>query len=328
MPLPFKDIRDQLRACQDKEWQAKLFSTVDRVPAHLRLNACALLGVDATGHEIPTEQLKPDFEQAKALANLPVADRTALFEGLFPGKGAVLEAGWQLMQQLPYRAGFAWRSPHNEAPGLGLRLEWLTKTTALLANFGNRPLPWFAAWHGHALGLDTDCLGVLLAAAMDLGGAESDELVVTVQRIAEGQDEIGRMTYDLIHACLCSRRPEMQAILTKLLLEAGREEGARAKVLSPLANSLPESFHHFGQLILDHRLARFSSTVQAFNGWFGFPYDAASGGKVEKVLRKVLEFLDDPPACAAMMRRRCISGFGRRRFRTSGESNLKTWTTC
>ncbi|MCC6821055.1 MAG: DUF4132 domain-containing protein [Verrucomicrobia subdivision 3 bacterium] len=302
MPLPIKDIRDRLRACQDKEWQPKLFSTMDRVPAHLRLNACALLGVDATGREIPTEQLKPDFEQAQALASLPVADRTALFEGLFPSKGAVVEAGWQLMRQLPYRAGFAWRSPNHEAPGLGLRQEWLTRTTALLAVFGNRPLPWFAAWHGHALGLDTDCLGVLLAAAMDLGGPESDELVVTVQRIAEGQDEIGRMTHDLIHACLCSRRPELKKLLTKLLLEAGREEGLRQKVLNRLEFSLPESFSHFGQLILEHRLARFSSTVQAFNGWFGFPFDAASGGKVEHLLRKVLEFLDDPPALAAGLR--------------------------
>ncbi|MCC6235226.1 MAG: hypothetical protein IT580_21470, partial [Verrucomicrobiales bacterium] len=294
MPLSEREVQEQLRTALDKDWLPRLLGAVQRVPSGMAPLALDLLGVDADGRERTPAEMPSFFARAQSIANLSAADRQALFEGLFPGKGAVLEGGWQLLRKLPYRNGYPWRCPVAEAPGLPSRLEWLTSMTGALGALGNRPLSWYAVWHGRTFALDFSGLGVLLAAGMDLPGTDADELAATVQRVLQGGDEIGRPTRELIRACLHTRRPGMSEFITQHLLTAGREEGLREMILGCVDSSRAEVLPQFARLILDHGLARFSSTIQAFNEWFGFPYDAPTGPLVNPMLQQTLRLLEDP----------------------------------
>ena len=61
------------------------------------------------------------------------------------------------------------------------------------------------------------------------------------------------------------------------------------------------AFRRMLRLILDENLSRFSSVVRAADTWFGFMWDGASAVKIDSILQRVLQYLDDPATRGAAM---------------------------
>src|SRR5439155_8775929 len=75
----------------------------------------------------------------------------------------------------------------------------------------------------------------------------------------------------------------------------------RQVILESVDESHPQMFRRMLRLILDEDLARFSSVVRAADTWFGFMWDGASTVKIDKLLRRVVLFLEDSDARAAAL---------------------------
>src|SRR5438105_11039 len=138
------------------------------------------------------------------------------------------------------------------------RLDWLRSVARALDGY---PLDseWIAAWapyvtHG------PDELGILLAGAIDAGGAVGDRVLQILMDSAAGRHEIGSMDSHVTIALLACSRPEAWEFMEKMLLAAKREEGLRQSILEKIDVSHPQAFRRMLRVIKDNDLARFSAT--------------------------------------------------------------------
>jgi hypothetical protein len=112
-------------------------------------------------------------------------------------------------------------------------------------------------------------------------------------------------------------RPEGWEFMEKMLLAVQRQEGLRQVVLESLDEAHPEAFRRMLRHIQQHDMTRFSATVRAMNGWFGYGWEAASVKEANGVLEKVIRYLENPAACRAAIE----SGDGQ-------EAYLGLWTVA
>ena len=223
---------------------------------------------------------------------------------LFPKMQGTVERAWEGMAQRPYQTGERrkpFRCPHHDGAQAELRGAWLLRLGKELGNY-EQDARWLAQWTGHLVSWhDKVDYAWLLAGALDPSTPESAEVLQTLKDIASGEDE--RVDFDtwVIGALLASNNPEAWQFVEQLLLAAKRQEGVRQAILERVDEAHPGAFRRMLRLILDENLARFSATVRAFDCWFGFHWDGASGMEVNRVLESVLELLDDEDARAAAL---------------------------
>ena len=214
-------------------------------------------------------------------------DRSQFFRAINHDLAPTVEVAWQLLMQLPYQGSYlrkGFRAPRHPACTAMERGKWLSDWIALNAK-SSRDLASIAL--GTGLGYGTHHVaGVLLAAAIDAGTAES----AAVYGALAGSDT-GRHT---ITALLCCSRPEAWAEVERLLLAAQRQEGLRQVILETVDLAHPEAFRRMLRLIRAEKLTRFASTARAIAVWFGMTVDSAEEKKMNGLLDTLIECLDDP----------------------------------
>jgi HEAT repeat protein len=85
------------------------------------------------------------------------------------------------------------------------------------------------------------------------------------------------------------------------LVAAQRQEGLRQTIFQAIPRTHPQVFRRFLRLILEQDLTRFSATIQAANGWFGFHADVSQRRQMEQSLQSVLGFLEQPALAEAAL---------------------------
>lgn len=228
-------------------------------------------------------------------------DRTVVKLGskLFPQCAQAFEAAWQLHELLPYGTGPA-QTPFRAAACPNLlrprRNAFLAELLLRLDGLDEDPL-WLAAHAPHlSVFGGSESIGLLLAAVIDQGGNQADDIQDILRQSAEGRHEIGQMGRHVTTAFLCSRQPGCWEYVEKLLLAAQRQEGVRQAILESAGFSHPNAFRRMLRLIVDHNLTRFSSVVRAADVWLGLLLDSQSSRYIHDVLESVARFLDDDHA--------------------------------
>lgn len=299
--LNSEQAQAELKKLETKQWAQARLSTLDRLPENMRLTARSLLGqFEPAVLEPESASLEQNQQKIiECMTKLDEAGRLLLFESFFPGLAPAVERGWQLLDRLPYQSGWSrkpFRAPGHPSALLVRRVDWVS---GLLITIGpyQQSVPWFAAWAAHLVQYQAaDALGILLAAAIDAGGSEGEEVFRILCASAKGEHEVGAMGRHVTRALLSASRPDGWEFVEKLLLAAQREEGLRQTILESADEAHPEAFRRMLRLVLDHDLVRFSATVRAFDTWLGYQWEAASAGGVKATIEKLLAYLEDPAA--------------------------------
>ena len=235
---------------------------------------------------------------------LGTADWKRTIATLLPQLAPSVESACAALARRPFQEGIArkpFRCPRSADTLADIRGRWLLHTTLLLGEY-DADVRWVAERAAHLAGWSggTD-IGWLLAGAIDRGDATGLEVQEILEASALGEHPTGQMGRHVTQALMSCDRPEAWAFVERLLLSAQRQEGVRQVILESVDESHPQAFRRMLRLILDEDLTRFTSVVRAADTWFGFMWDGSSGLAIDRVLERVLLFLDDPAACAAAL---------------------------
>jgi hypothetical protein len=296
-----EEAQKQLQFFRVPDLHARRLARADRLPKELREIARTLAG--ETGEKLAPQDLRArQTEAMDRLDGLGEKERLAVFEVLQPRLAPHLERMGAMGLRLPYQSGWhrkAFRAPHHPPVTRTARLARLQQLAAILASF-EPDAAWLAAWAPHFTShFSADAVGTLLAAAVDGGGSEGEEVFQILLASAKGEHPVGAMGRHVTRALLTASRPEGWEFIEKLLLAAQRQEGLRQVILETADEAHPEAFRRLLRLVREHDLARFSAVVRALDVWFGFGWDAPQTREVNAALDRVIRFLEDPDARAA-----------------------------
>ncbi len=291
-----------------KSWMETRLESLKPLSPELREAGHALIGCPRG--KIETELRDPPVGSRvlgrRRLRDFDDADLLALGKALFPKFPAVFEAGWRQFEHLPSQHGYE-RKPFRASTRSDVlrpvRVDFLENLLVALDGF-DQDIPWIAAHAAHLSAWRSGLsLGVLLAAAIDMGTPESAAVEQILRESAEGLHPVGQMGQHVVAAMLATRKRECWEYMAKLLLAAQRQEGLRQAILEYADFGHPDAFRLLLRTILDHSMERFSATVRAFNVWLGLPLDSQSQKYVRDTLTSLAGFLDEPEA-----RRKALEG--------------------
>ncbi len=241
---------------------------------------------------------------ARQLDELSPDELRAVFEAFLPGLTPLVADTFQFLKRLPcqdYGGRKPFRSFRDRHTAVG-RARWLDNMRQSLEIYRPDILTpaWLAAWAPylgrHSRAPCNEDVAYLLASVIDGGGLEAHEVLEILQASATNEHEVGSMGRHVPRALLTCSNPDAWEFIEKLLLAAQRQEGLRQVILQTVDEAHPEAFRRMVRLILEHDLVRFSSVVQAVNGWVSLAWDSASAGVIKKSLESILLYLDDEVA--------------------------------
>ena len=308
MPLNREKAQEQLEKCQDPKRQAKCLDRVRALPKALSAPAFGLIGRTADGKDIrdwqKAKQVRDDA--TAAVDQLSAAQRVKLFAAIFPHLGKSFAAVWDLFPRLPYQDDYerrAFRAPNTPALYNDRKRSWFQGVYDELNPYKDDllTLPWIAAWAPYMGYSGADDVGLLLAAAIEAGGKEGEEVFDILKESAAGRHPTGAMGRHVTRALLVAEREDGWEFMEKMLLAAQRQEGLRQAILETVNEAHPGAFRRMVDLILDRDLMRFSSVVRAVDVWFGFGLESISAGQVKKILTQVSKLLKDARARKAAL---------------------------
>jgi hypothetical protein len=303
--LKQEEARAQLEKVEIKEWIAARMGAIDGLPAGLRDTARTIMGPEEPVSLLQAQKSSRQQDLAKGFKSMDEKGRLQFFETLAPGLGTVIERGWQMHDRLPFQGGYErkpFRAPGHPDAIITRRINWLVETLRIVGPY-QKNIAWFAAWAPHVAHYRlADALGILLAAAIDGGGSEGEEVFQILCASGRNEHEIGGMGRHVTRGLLNASRPEGWQFIENMLLAAQREEGLRQVILETVDEAHPQAFRRMLRLIIDQNLARFSATVRAFDVWLGYQWDAVSVGVVNKTIEKMHLYLEDATAREAALK--------------------------
>ncbi len=278
-----------------------LLPSIKKLPKDLRKIGYALLGCDADGHsDWPDHatQRAYQIEQAVALDRL---DRTRLRRLLSALLGIIAEpaeAAWQWMRSLPLPAELCeapFRTPLTseraadelsqfEQWSLAYRWHWLVRIIGLAAPFeGNTLSPtWLATWSTQFDRSLDEPIAFLLAAVIDGGGPDGDEVFAVLLRTLAAQ-QLGTASANgaaghAIRALLYASREQGWHEVRQWLAMSKSFDTAPQPVLAAMRYAHPGALSQIFEAIAEHQLVRHLEVVQLLDQWLGLAW-ATPGSK-------------------------------------------------
>ena len=310
-PEAAKKLLEQwdLPASQKDDWQEvdRYRAALKKLPKKLRDIGFAFLGEHPTGQDWDWEKRREFIEQQKqACDKLSATDRKKLFAQFFGSMAADVELAWQFLRGLP-NGYVVFRSPQDPAATLSQR--W-NVTESLLNIVSSRTkevlstawlvtwAPYVSDWHG-----GEQEVGLLAAAVITSAPKKkADEVFDILMQSATKEHEIGAMGRHVALGLLAADREAGWEMMEKMLLAAQRQEGLRQVLFSSVVRAHPTAFARFLRLIVEHKLTRFSSVVQAMNDWFHVQFDVGAKKKIHNHLEELSSVLSDAKAQQAALK--------------------------
>src|SRR6516162_5464721 len=175
-----EEAEKRLQKFQIKNWEKQRISELGRLPKKLCAIGRGLFYRDPKGKSISDWDKRRQAQEAAQgqLAELSPGERQKIFAVLFPKLARRLEDAWQLVARLPYEVDYerkGFRAPNDPAVQQTARAGWLDQLVDELKGY-DPDIAWVAAWAPHLGYGGADAVGILLAAAIDSGGKEGDEV--------------------------------------------------------------------------------------------------------------------------------------------------------
>jgi hypothetical protein len=293
--------REQLGKIRSKKNKKARYARVQKLPKPLAALGMGIFGLLPDGQSPKEWSARRKLEQSSTTSlSLDPKGRAKVFAALFPTLAKEVEAGWQVLGQMPCTTGYirrGFRCPGRPEMYVSNRQDYLEHVFNSLAEIPDDILTteWVAAWAGH-LGYRSDEFGYLLAGVIDAGGEQADAVLNILKDSAASRHEIGGPGGHAIRGLLCCSKPEAWEFAEKLLLAAQRQEGLRQTILEAVDEAHPEVFHRMVGVVLDNNLIRFASVARAAGVWFGEDEEVENPKKLKADLQSCRELLQDPAA--------------------------------
>jgi hypothetical protein len=293
--------RQQLGKLRSRKHAEARYARARKLPKPLAAAALGIFGRLPDG-KYPKEW--DDREKLQRAATVRLADdakgRARVLAALYPTLHASVEAGWQLLLQVPYTIGYdrrAFRAPGRPEAYHGKRQAYLENVFECVGQLPDDTLTpdWLAAWAVH-LAWSSDPLGYLLAGVIDAGGPTAETVLTTLKDSAANRHEIGGPGGHATRGLLCCARPDAWEFVENLLLAAQRQEGLRQAILEAVDEAHPEAFRRMVGLLLDHNLMRFASVARAAGVWLGGEEMVENPKQLKADLQAIRDLLTDPGA--------------------------------
>jgi Trp operon repressor len=127
------------------------------------------------------------------------------------------------------------------------------------------------------------------AAALNQQDATVTELL---HDIVYNRHETVKVSRPVIKAMLLSKREDAWEAVIKLLLSAQRQEGLRQTILECLDETSLGAMKTLIEVVVEHKLARFSSVVRAVDVWAGFGWESEREATVRRFLELAHTYLN------------------------------------
>jgi HEAT repeat protein len=287
--LTAEQAEEALKKFEIPDWEERRKRELGGLGARYAGIGRGMLGLRAWGRAA-------DKDPAVDMDALKPNERTAIFDVIFPGLGASLEAMWTAGQRMPYQWGYTrrgFRAPNDAELTRDARSRRFAEVLDSLRGYAPDET-WIARWApflDYARGL-----GVLLATIIDRGDKSAGKIFDLLVASARGEDEIGGMGRHVTTALLTASRPDGWTFVEGLLLAAQREEGLRQAVFEAVDEAHPDAFRRMLDLIVARDLVRFSSTVRALDVWLGYLLGGGSVAATKAAISTVSSFLKDDRA--------------------------------
>lgn len=293
------EAREQIEKLRDRQWVDKRLDALRATEPRARKRLARAIG--------PFHKDDWDYRTTKARIaamrsmtdGLDAAGRVKTWSALFPKLGDAIERAWLDMGAKPMRSDLGappFRAPGRKQAVLDRAAEFVVDLCDILKGLDVDAM-WVARHAQHVVpewrGLWPEQLGLLLAAALNAGGPDAEEVRQILLDSVAGRHETARFGKHTIIALLNSREPEDWKAIGNMLLAAQRQEGLRQSILDRVDEAHPDAFRYVIGLILEHDLARFSSVVRSFDAWFRTLWAGGSVKPVNEGLATVARCLDD-----------------------------------
>lgn len=194
--LKQEDAEKALKAFHSESFDKQCLKALRGAPQRVREIGEALIcgwNCDTDGVKVRTTYEEWCKTTAQT-AELSDDDRLSLFRILFPKLVPYVEAGWQLHRRLPYVIGHVskpFRAPREADVAKEAGAVWVRGLHAYLSGY-DQDIRWIATWaayiHPYSVSMP---ISALLAAAIDAGGAEGDEVFDILAASARGEHHSG-----------------------------------------------------------------------------------------------------------------------------------------
>lgn len=124
----------------------------------------------------------------------------------------------------------------------------------------------------------------LMSVEIDAG---NEAIIEKTKDIICGDNNAGRISYDLLRGIVASRNTGLYELEGKLLLAARLQEGLRQSIAETMDSGVPEAFLYLFNIIRENDLQRFSSIKRAVGTWTGLVNEA----NAERVNQKILDLI-------------------------------------
>lgn len=287
------------------ESQDRFLPQLRKLPAKLQRIGRHLSGLEDDDDE--AEQFTSYRTAGIDFDKLSKSDRTKLLKLYFGDFAGYAQLGWDWLKAQGIAGDednrWPFRSPGDSDLTAARRTDWLRDMINLSRYLkdGTMSPTWLAAWAPH---LDVgwydfqDPIGILCAAVIDHGTTKESKAVFDIlyQSLLK-EHETGGMGRHVITGMLCAGREDGWESIEKLLMAAKRQEGLRQSILQIIPDAHPTALRRMLRLIVDEKMARFSSVAQAAGEWFDMQFTSAAAGELHDLISTVAGFLDSPQSC-------------------------------
>lgn len=293
----------QLKTVYLADWRSQRLKQMGNIPEALQSIGYGILGYGSDGRRLQNYEFYEVREQSlNQIDELVSSERLQILSVIFPKFAAIVEAGWQLITQLPYQSSYhrrSFRTPTNPELSAAKRRSWLQQLISVIEGY-DQDLDWFAAWVPYLSYYAADTLGIIFAAAIDRNDALGQTIFDILTASASGNHEIGAMGRHVTRALLVANRADGWDFIERLLLAAQRQEGLRQTILETIDEAHPIAFRRMLRLIIEQNLTRFSATIRAVDVWLGFGLETLNEKLAKQMLSQILTLLESDAQAAAL----------------------------
>ena len=216
-------------------------------------------------------------------------------------KAKYVKKAWDAMPHKMYQSGYArrsFRAPENKKFIHLNQLNFLRSALQFPStyNYGEGGTTYYNLTIEEQIRFDTEITNstyqhLLWSMAIDSG---DDKIFQLFEDIIFNNDEIGKVTRNIIKALLNSEKKESWQLVEKLLLSAQRQEGLRQTILEALDETSIGALKYMIDVIIENKLTRFSSVVRSIDTWTGLGWDSEKETTVRAILSFAQQFLNNP----------------------------------
>ena len=304
----YKNLRKDLKEQTEKGILSQIFSKpkLKKEVAELGL---LLLGKEDYREEYSLGSTKA--EKIKELIKPNIWDDQDYYKLLvyfFGDQAELIKYAWNKMPFKMYQTGYyrrSFRAPNNEKFVFLNQINLIRSLLQLPSIYS-----YSDGYHFYNLTLEEQIIydsGLsnnssqfyIWSAAIDNGNTEIYQLI---EDIIFNKHSEGKVSKNIIKALLNSEQKHCWELVEKLLLAAQRQEGLRQTVLEALDETSIGALQYMTQVILEHKLTRFSSVVRAIDTWTGLNWEAEKESVVKNIVSLADQYFTNPEQISAAVK--------------------------